>query len=96
MGLLGTHFDIEGDLGAGRQLFQDLGFDSSQDKGADELSQLQLGLSVLVAFDGNGVPFVEAAKAAEQARVDEMEEIPQFPQVVFNRCAGGDELELGL
>ena len=93
--LLRAHLDLECDLGAQRQLFQDLRLDAPEDKGADELFQQQLGLAVVKAFDGDGETFVEAAQAAEQAGVDEVEEIPQLAEVIFDRGAGGDQLEAG-
>ena len=85
-----AQLQAQGDLGARRQLAQDLALEPAQDEGAQQLPQALAGALVPMLFDGGGEAPVEALQGAEQAGIDEAEQVPQLAQVVLDGGAGGD------
>ena len=73
-------------LGARRQFLQHLGFDAAEDEGLDQLFQPPSGLAVVEPLDGQGEAGVESLTRSQQAGIDEIEQGPQFAQVVFDRA----------
>jgi hypothetical protein len=93
---LGAQLDLQGNFCAGGQFIQHLGFGTPQDEGLNQLLQAVSGLLILMALDGVGKLLVELVQGTEEARIDEPEQVPQFPQVVFDGGAGSDHLKAPL
>ncbi len=97
---LGAQFHRDHDLGARRQLGQHLRLGAAQDEGRGQASQARaracFGAFVLGFLDRAGETQLELVGAAQQARIDEAEQVPQFSQVVFQRRAGGRHAEVPL
>ena len=81
-------------LGARRQRLQDLGFQPAQDKRLDQLLEPVSGRVIPIALDRHGEALVEPLQRAEQARVDEAKQVPQFAQMILDRGAGGEHFEV--
>lgn len=64
-------------------------------KGRTSFFQAPAGLAVVHPFDGDGETGVEPVAGAEQAGGDEVEQGPEFSEMVFDRGAGGDQPEPG-
>ena len=94
--LLVGKFHGEGDLRFRWQFFQHLFLPPPQNKGLNKPAQLLPPLVVVVFRDRYRVLLVEALKISEQAGVQELEEIPQFSEVVFDRRTGGGYPEITL
>ena len=93
-------FDRQHDLGARWQFGQYLGLGAAQDEGLDKAPQpgarTDLRALVLGPFDRPGKAQVELVAGAQQAGIDEAEQVPQLAQVVFQRRAGGHHAEVAL
>jgi len=59
--------------------------------GWQQLFQTLPGFAIIVAFDGNGKTAVESFLRTQKPRINKVEKVPQFGEVIFDRGAGGDE-----
>ena len=93
-GLGGVRHDVEGEFGAFRQFAQHLGLGPAQHERGDQTAQAVLGLPVAAALDGVAEAFGKTGLVAQEARVGEAHDGPQFGQAVFHRRAGQGQAEL--
>jgi hypothetical protein len=83
-----AEFDVLDDLALRRQLRGHLLLGAAQQEGADARGQVRQACLVAVALDGRAVVLGELAGVAEPAGQQEVEQRPEFAQVVFQRRAG--------
>ena len=81
-------FDVVGDFCFGWEFGGDLIFGASEDEWADFGSQCVGAFLVFVFFDRVAECFAERFGVAEEFRHEEVEEAPEFAEVVFDGCAG--------
>ena len=94
--LLVAQLDLQRHFGARRQFLQHLRLRAAEDERLNELLQPPPRLAAAVAFDRHGKAISKTLQRTEQPRVDELEQVPQFAQVVFQRRAGHDQSEVRL
>ena len=89
----GLQLDQPHHLGPRRQVFEHLRLGPPQDERLDEGLEDVAGLRVASAFDGPDEPLAESLLGAEQARIDEAEQIPELREPVFDGRARADHAE---
>ena len=94
-GLLVAQLHLQRQLGPRRQFGQHLRLGAPQEERLDQLFQPPPRLVAAVAFDRHGETLLEMFERAEQPRIDELEQVPQFAEMVFQRRASHDQPELG-
>ncbi|MNF55239.1 hypothetical protein D3C84_366940 [compost metagenome] len=85
-----------GHLGLGRQLARHLLLGAAQDEGFESPAQVRQALLVGLLLDRGAVVAGEARCVAEPAGHEEVEQRPEFAQVVFQRRAGQAQALPGL
>ena len=88
--LFGTQFHQTHRLGARRQVFEHLRLGPPENEGLDEGLEDVAGVLVALDLDGPDEPLVEAFLGAEQAGIDEAEQIPELREPVFDGRARAD------
>ena len=85
---------MERDLGAFRQVVQNIRLEAAQDERGDDAPQPGTRIEVLVALDRFGKVGAESLLRAQESRVQETEQRVQVHQVVLDGRAGGDDAEI--
>ena len=75
----------------GRQFGQHLAFFAPQQEGREQLLQCALLLAVAVALDRLHEAKLELLEWAEQSGIQEVEDAPEIPEVIFDRRSGERE-----
>ena len=91
--LVRRHFNVQDDLGARRQVVQDLGLQPAQHKRSNQAAQARTGIGISVLFDGQRKVAPVLFQRTQHARIDEAEQRVQVNQVVLDWRPGSDQPE---
>lgn len=80
--LVDREFDGHRDFGLLRQLLNDLLLGTAEDEGLNDAPQLPGALLIVLLLDGDDVFLREVVVAAQEARIDELAEIPELTEVI--------------
>ena len=96
-GLLSAQVAVDLHLQLVRQVLDDggVGLEAAQDEGPHQPFQPFDGRLVLVAFDGQGKTLAEPGLRAQEPRIEELHDGPQFGQPILHRRAGQGDTVVG-
>ena len=80
------------------QILDDLwvGFDASEDKRCDDVSESFFGFFVVIALNGHPIEPLESRMRAQEPRIEEVQDRPELGESVFDRRSREGDAEIGL
>ena len=87
--------DVVGDFGLFGQFFDDFGLGATQHKRRNHPLELRAAFFHAVPLDGEDVFVHKTIEGAEQPRIEELEQVPEFREVVLDGCAREDDATFG-